>query len=58
MHASNRFGEPLHKNTFEHDHELVEIHISLLGVAIVHERTEQHIDQHGIGKKGFQHLSR
>gem|GEM_PF-6607183 len=41
-HAFERPRESLEKERLEHDDELAEIHVVLLGAAVIHQRAEQH----------------
>ena len=44
-HAFERPGHPFQENAAEHDAELAPVHILLAGVAVPHQRAQQHFNQ-------------
>ena len=42
-------AEAFLENAFEHDHELVEVHIVRSGASVEHQGAEEHINEQGIG---------
>ena len=49
--SRQRSRETLLEDRFEHDAELAEVHVARLGTAVEHQRAEQHIHEHGVGKE-------
>ncbi len=47
-HAGQRPGQPFQEDAAEHDAELPEVHVVLAGVAVEHQRAEEHLDQQRI----------
>ena len=57
-HALPRPSETLKVNALEHGHELRVVHVVLLGVAVVHQGAQQHIDECVIAEELRQHAAR
>ena len=57
-HPFVRPGKAFQKDTSEHDAELPPVHIVLLGIAVPHQRAEDHFDQERFGKDLFEDFSR
>src|SRR5258708_4070775 len=57
-HSLQRTRKAFEKNRLKHDHELRKIHVSLLRAPVIHQRTEDHIDQERISQIAADHFAR